>query len=67
MGNAILGSWRYNFQPSTLTLSATIHIVTDGRTDGQMDRDDNYDDNTNRDWLKNLLVKEEVARIVPVF
>ena len=31
------GTIRYNFQPLTATLSATIHSVTDGRTDRQRD------------------------------
>jgi len=35
VGSAILGTRRYNFQPPTPTLSARIHNVTDGETDGQ--------------------------------
>ena len=33
IGSALLGTRRYNFQPSTSTRSATIHNVTDGQTD----------------------------------
>jgi len=33
IGNALLGTCRSNVQPLTLTLSATMHSVTDGRTD----------------------------------
>jgi len=30
IGSALLGTWRYNFLPSTPTLSATMHSVIDG-------------------------------------
>jgi len=38
IGSALIGTKRYNFQPSTLTESATIHSITDGQTDRWKDR-----------------------------
>jgi len=33
IGSALLGTRRYNFQPTTSTLSGTMHIATDRQTD----------------------------------
>jgi len=60
MGSAILGTQRYNFQPPTLSMIATIHFVkhrqTDRRTDRQTAihhlRDDESINESFRRWLK---------------